>query len=80
MPLLKYITILGQLDHHIRSKRTGSPGQFAAIMNISERMLYIYLGDMRKIGASLKYDQINKTYVYESDFDLQNAIEDLIRK
>ncbi len=80
MPLFKYAFILGQLDHLIKNRRTGTPKEFAGVLNISERMLYIYLSDMRKIGAFIEYDTASKSYIYSTSFDLQSAIEVLSQK
>lgn len=77
MPILKYATILGKLDHMIKNRKTGTPKEFANSLNISERMIYIYLSDMRKIGAPIEYEMKCRSYVYSTSFDLQYAIEEL---
>jgi hypothetical protein len=43
-------------------------------------MLYIYLSDMRKIGAFIEYDTASKSYMYSATFDLQSAVEVLSQK
>ena len=80
MALVKYIEIFGQLDYLVKTKTTGTPKQLADQLKISERMLYVYLADMKKVGALIRYDRKSKTYQYTSDFNLQTAIDSLVKK
>jgi predicted DNA-binding transcriptional regulator YafY len=54
-----------RINYLIKRKSTGSPGQLASKINVSERTLYGLLGTMKKYGAPIKYDRARKSYYYE---------------
>lgn len=49
----------------IRCRRTGSPGELAKRMGISESTLYKYISFMRDSGAPIAYSKKGRTYYYE---------------
>jgi predicted DNA-binding transcriptional regulator YafY len=63
------ITVIRRIDkmnYLIRSKRTGTPIQFAEKLEISESTLYQHLNDLRELGAPIAYDKFRQTYYYET--------------
>jgi predicted DNA-binding transcriptional regulator YafY len=52
------------MNYLIRSKRTGTPIQFAEKLEISESTLYQHLNDLRELGAPIAYDKFRQTYYY----------------
>lgn len=60
-----YIEMLQRMDQMIRTKSTGSPGDFAGRLYLSERSLYNYIGLMKALGAPIRYSRTERSYVYE---------------
>lgn len=56
---------LDYLNQLIRSKATGSPELLAVKMQICKRSVFSYLDILRKLGATISYDQYRKTYYYQ---------------
>jgi len=54
------------MDRLIRTKSTGSPVDFAARMDLSERSLYNYLSLLKELGAPLAYSRSAGTYFYRN--------------
>lgn len=65
MQLIKVLKLLEYIDFLIRTKATGSPREFAAKLNISERQLYRILEEYREIGFPIKYSKERESYFYE---------------
>lgn len=60
-----YIEMLRRMDQMIRTKSTGSPGDFAGKLYLSERSMYNYIGLMRSLGAPIRYSRAERSYIYE---------------
>jgi len=71
MSTIKYINRLKRMDQLIRLKSTGNPIEFARKMKVSERNLFVYLADLRKLGAPLTWSSIRNSYVYETPGKLE---------
>jgi len=67
MSAIKYIERLKRMDYLIRTRNTGSPGDFAAKLGISERSLYEYINAMRELGAPVAYSYHDNSYIYIKD-------------
>ncbi len=65
MKIEQYIQRIQQIDNMIRCRRTGSPGELARRMGISESTLYKYISFMRDSGAPIAYSKKSQTYYYE---------------
>lgn len=70
MNSLKNIERLQWLHKKIQKEVTGSPKELAKTMEISERMVYSLVEQLRDFNALVKYDRVRKTYRYEEEFDL----------
>ncbi len=60
-----YIDVLKRMDLMIRTKSTGTPGDFAGRLYLSERSLYNYIGLMKELGAPIRYSRTARSYMYE---------------
>lgn len=61
----KLIDRLERIDQLVRFKATGTPGELAAKLGISESTPYETFQLMREIVCPLIYDKRRQTYVYE---------------
>ena len=73
MQRLRYIDIL------IREHKTGNAEDLAVAVGVSPRTIYKYLEIMKKFGAPIAFNALNKTYYYELEgsficaFAIQNT-------
>ncbi|HEY4287953.1 MAG TPA: HTH domain-containing protein [Puia sp.] len=58
---------LNRIDHLIRIKGTGTPGQLAEKIGMSERSMYEYIRLMKEFGAPVVYSRSRKSYYYVED-------------
>jgi predicted DNA-binding transcriptional regulator YafY len=54
-----------KMDYLIKTRRTGTPDQFAIKIGVSVRMLHTYLAMFRERNAPIKYDREKCSYIYE---------------
>ena len=71
MKSLKSLERLQQLHQRIEQENTGSPKELADYMNISERLLYNLIDELKDINAPVCYSRSRKTYFYCDDFQLK---------
>lgn len=45
------------------SRATGTPGELAEKLDITERQLYNYLADMRKLGHNIEFCRTKRSYI-----------------
>lgn len=64
MSLSHHIERIERIDKMIRHGRTGTPGEFASRIGVSESMLYYILNDLRALGAPIGYCRRRRTYRY----------------
>jgi len=74
MKNIKHLERLQQLHQRIEQENTGTPKELARFMNISERLLYNLIEELKDIGAPIHYNRSLKTYYYSDDFKLQIKI------
>ena len=67
MSILIYSERISLIDHLIRIKKTGSPQELADRLNISRRILFEYLDEMKGLGATIEYSKKLKSYIYTSE-------------
>ena len=70
MSLLKYLDRAKRIDDLIRRKATGNAQEFAHKLGISRSVLMEHLGDLRELGAPIRFSNIVRSYYYENEFDL----------
>ena len=58
---------LSRIDQLIRIKGTGTPGELAGKIGISERSTYEYIRLMKDFGAPVLYSRQRKSYYYKED-------------
>ncbi len=71
MKSIKHLERLQQLHQRIEQANTGTPKELAHFMNISERLLYNLIEELKDINAPIRYNRSSKTYYYNDDFQLQ---------
>jgi hypothetical protein len=59
------------MDYYIRTRNTGSPGEFAAKMGISERSLYEYINILKELGAPVAFSFHENSYIYYEEGKLK---------
>ncbi len=74
MKTIKNLERLQQLHELIEKECTGSPGELANKLNISERSVYLLVEQLRDFNALVTYNRGRKTYYYEEDFKLAIGI------
>lgn len=67
MQFCKYNVRLDYLQELIRKERTGSPKELANHLNISERMVYRYLNELKEMDKQIVFCRFKKTYKYLPD-------------
>ncbi|MDT0642220.1 HTH domain-containing protein [Zunongwangia sp. F363] len=70
MKTLKNLERLQHLHEMIKAENTGTPGELSEKMNISERLVYNLLEQLKDLEASICYSRKSKTYYYCKDFQL----------
>ena len=58
---------LQYIDKLIREHRTGNADDLAEVVGVSARTVYKYLQLMKKFGAPIAFDEIDKTYYYKTE-------------
>ncbi|GGD28398.1 HTH domain-containing protein [Hyunsoonleella pacifica] len=74
MKSIKHLERLQQLHQRIEQANTGTPKELARFMNISERLLYNLIEELKDFGAPISYNRRIKTYYYNDDYELQISI------
>jgi biotin operon repressor len=67
----KYIERIKYLDAIIRKKRTGSPSELAAKLNISRAQLYNHIDYLKDLGLPIEYCRKLNTFYYSSNSRLE---------
>ena len=64
MSCIKYLERLKRIDSLIRFRATGKPSELASKLNLSERSVFIYLNDLKLLGAPISWSACEQSYVY----------------
>ncbi len=67
MQFAKYNDRLAHLENLIEKGGTGTPKQLAKQLQISERMVYRYINELKDMGKPVIFCRIKKGYKYLSD-------------
>jgi transcriptional antiterminator len=70
MNSIKNLERLQQLHALIEKEVTGTPYELAVRLNISERLVYHLIEQLKDYNASIRYNRSRKTYYYDDDFEL----------
>lgn len=71
MKTLKNLERLQQIHELIEAENTGTPGELANKMNVSERLVYNLIEQLKDFEAVISYSRKSKTYYYCEDFELR---------
>ena len=71
MSLTTYHERMQRIDQLISRGATGTPQELADKMELSKRMVFIYLQAMKDSGLSIRYCRFSKSYVYTDDQRLE---------
>lgn len=71
MKTIKNLERLQQIHQLIDIERTGSPSELAGKLNVSERLIYNLIEQLKDFKAAICYDRGRKTYYYSDDFRLE---------
>ena len=67
---IRAIHSLYRVHELIKKGRTGTPDEFAQIMQVSRRQLYKMIQTLKNYGASVKYDRALQTFYYTDSFTI----------
>lgn len=70
MNSIKNLERLQQLHTLIEQEITGTPYELAVRLNISERLVYHLIEQLKDYNACIRYNRSRKTYYYDDDFEL----------
>lgn len=70
MKSIRNLERLQQLHDWIEKEQTGTSLELAQKMNISQRLVYILMEELKDYQATIGYDRHRKTYYYTDDFQL----------
>lgn len=73
--MIEILERLRRMDNLIRTKATGTPGEFAEKLKVSERTVYENMYLMKKMGAPIKYNRARGSYVYEEEGQFKIGFE-----
>ena len=74
MKNIKNLERLQQVHQRIMQENTGSPNELARHLNISKRLIFILIEQLKDINAPVCYSRSRKTYYYHDDFELKISI------
>ncbi len=74
MKTIKNLERLQQIHLLIESETTGSPGEMAKRLHVSERLIYNLIDQLKDFNANICYNRSRRTYYYCDDFQLQISI------
>lgn len=70
---MKFISILRRIekmDKLISQRKTGTPMEFARLLQISRSQLYNHIEMLRDYGAPIIYNKDSKSFQYEREFKI----------
>ena len=74
MNSIKNLDRLKRLHTFIEQEATGTPKELSRKMNISQRLLFHLIDQLKDCDADIRYDRSRKTYHYLTDFKLHISI------
>jgi predicted transcriptional regulator len=70
MKIIDHFERLKKMNRMIKSCRTGTPGELAEMLGISQSHLFRCLDELSQFGLVVRYSRSMKTYYYEDDYEL----------
>ncbi|MFK7812004.1 MAG: HTH domain-containing protein [Maribacter sp.] len=74
MKTIKNLERLQQIHALIENESTGTPGELASRLHVSERLIYNLIEQLKDFNAAICYDRSRRTYYYCDDFGLEVSI------
>lgn len=74
MQLIETLRRVEYLNYLIKNRATGTPQYLASKLELSERQVYRLLDELREIGLPIKYSQIQESYYYEEEVQINISI------
>ncbi len=71
MGLIEKLKQIERVDALIRRKATGTPGQLAHKLHLSERQVYNMINLMKDMGAPIFFCSFRKSYCYEFEVEFK---------
>ena len=68
MNSIKNLERLQRIHQLIKQEVTGDPKCLAKRINVSERLIYCLIDELKDYDANIEYDRKRKTYYYSNDF------------
>lgn len=65
--LYSQIELIERIDHLIRLKATGTPGELSQKLNVSESSVYRIIEAIKEMGAPVKYSIAYQSYIYSEE-------------
>lgn len=75
LSVISYIERINWVYRLIRMERTGSLGELASLLRVSERTVNNYLEELRLMGAEIKFSRRQNTYYFKNKFVLHATVE-----
>lgn len=75
LSVIGYIERINRVYRLVRIEKTGSRGELAAKLRVSERTVNNYLEELRLMGAEIKFSRRCNTYYFANKFVLHATIE-----
>ena len=74
MAILRHIKRLKYIDYMIKHKSTGDLQTFANKNNLCKSAMAGVIQEMKELGFPIKYDKMRKSYYYEEDGQMVQAL------
>ncbi|MCG8323647.1 MAG: HTH domain-containing protein [Cytophagales bacterium] len=65
MAIQEIMNRMQRIDHLIKMKATGSPGELAVKLSVSKRQIYRYLEMIKSQGKEIHYEPLRRSYTYK---------------
>jgi len=75
LSVIGYIERINRMYRLVRMENTGSLGELAERMRVSERTISNYLEEFRLMGAEIKFSRTRNTYYFDNNFVLYATFE-----
>lgn len=73
--IYKQLNRLQQIDQLIRQKRTGNAEELAQKLQISRRLVYYWLDELKDMGLEINYNRGVKSFVYQKPYQINVSLE-----
>jgi hypothetical protein len=75
MRFKKTIELIRYLDYLIRNRATGSPSTLAKKLGVSIRSVFYYIKELKELGAPIKWNPCEETYIYDENMKFRLVID-----